>query len=63
MGPPFNENNTSLGGDYLCTVLDVAQSGVLKEITVKVGCDSSGNGILDADEVEIELVTYVARRW
>ena len=63
VGPPFTENNVSLDGAYLCTVLDVAQSANMKEITVKVGYDHSGEGVLGAGEVEIELVTYVARRW
>ncbi|MHC5060837.1 MAG: type IV pilus modification PilV family protein [Planctomycetota bacterium] len=62
-GPPFSENNTSLGGDYLCTVNDNAAGTDLKNISVKVGYDHSGNGQLGADEVEVELVTYVARRW
>jgi len=57
------ESNTSLDGAYLCTVLDVAQSGDLKKITVKVGYDLNDNSLLDADEVEITLVTLVARRW
>ncbi len=63
VGPPFTEMNTSLGEGYLCTVLDTGVSGNLKNISVKVGYDHSGNGQLGADEVEIELVTYVARRW
>jgi len=63
VGPPFNENNVSLDGAYLCNVLDVAQGADMKEITVKVGFDLNDNNLLGADEVEIELVTYVARRW
>jgi hypothetical protein len=63
VGPPFSEMNTSLDGAYLCTVLDTAAGADLKNISVKVGYDLSGNGVLGPDEVEIELVTYVARRW
>jgi hypothetical protein len=63
VGPPFSEMNTSLGEGYLCTVQDTGAGSDLKNISVKVGYDSSGNGQLEADEVEIELVTYVARRW
>ena len=63
VGLPFSETNTSLDGDYLCTVQDTAAGTDLKNISVEVGYDSSGNGQLGADEVEIELVTYVARRW
>jgi hypothetical protein len=63
VGPPFTEMNTSIDGDYLCTVQDTGAGSDLKNISVKVGYDYSGNGQLEADEVEIELVTYVARRW
>jgi hypothetical protein len=62
-GPPFSEMNTPLGGNYLCTVQDTSAGSDLKNISVEVGYDHSGNGQLGADEVEIELVTYVARRW
>lgn len=59
----FNETDTSLDGAYLCSVSDVAQSAELKKITVKVGYDLNGSDILEADEIEIELVTLVAKRW
>jgi hypothetical protein len=58
-GPPFTEMNTSLGGGYLCTVQDTGAGSNLKNISVKVGYDSSGNGMLGADEVEIELVFFM----
>ena len=63
VGPPFTENNISLDGAYLCTVLDTSMGADLKKITVEVGYDLNGNNILGVDEIEIELVTYVARRW
>jgi len=63
VGPGFNETNVSLDGAYLCKVFDVAQGPNMKEITIQVGYDLNGNNILGADEIEIELVTYVARRW
>ena len=62
-GKPFIELNTSLDGDYLCTVSDVPYNDILRMITVKVGYDHSGEGVLGADEVEIELATYIAKRW
>ncbi len=63
VGPGFNENNVSLDGAYLCNVLDVAQGVNMKEITVQVGYDLDGNSQLDTDEIEITIVTYIARRW
>ena len=55
--------NSSIDGSYLCTVVDSAVTADLRQITVSVGSDLGGNGILDADEVEITLSTLVARRW
>lgn len=63
VGLPFNENNTSLDGAYLCTVRDTGAGANLKNISIEVGYDLNDNNILGADEVEVELVTYVARRW
>jgi Tfp pilus assembly protein PilV len=63
VGPPFTEMNVSLDGSYLCTVSDTGAGADLKNISIKVGYDLNDNNVLGADEVEIELVTYVARRW
>ena len=61
-GASFTENNTSLDGSYLCNVAD--DSGdPLKTITVSVGYDLNGNNDLAADEIEVTLATYLARRW
>jgi len=57
------ENNVSLDGAYLCTVGVNVAGANLKQVTVEVGYDLNDNNILGADEVEIELVTYIARRW
>lgn len=57
------ENNVSLDGAYLGTVQVSGAGSDLKQVTVEVGYDFNGNSILEADEVEIELVTYLARRW
>jgi Tfp pilus assembly protein PilV len=59
-GASFAENNTSLGGSYLCKVTD--DSGdPLKTISVSAGYDTNGNNKLDEDEVT--LTTLLARRW
>jgi hypothetical protein len=63
VGQPFSENNVSLDGAYLCTVLDSVAGPNLKNISIEVGYDLNDNNILGDDEVEIELVTYIARRW
>ena len=61
-GSSFAENNTSLDGSYLCNVAD--DSGdPLKTITVSVGFDSDDNSALSSDEVDITLMTLLARRW
>jgi hypothetical protein len=44
-------------------VTDSAVTADLRQITVSVGNDLSGNSVLDADEVEISLATLIARRW
>lgn len=61
-GSSFAESDTVLDGSYLCDVTD--DSGdPLKTITVSVGFDSDGNSALSSDEVDITLVTLLARRW
>ena len=59
----FRENNSSLGGSYLCDVTDNSVNSYLRTITVSVGFDSSGNGNLGADEVKVTLATRIAKRW
>ncbi|MHC4337916.1 MAG: type IV pilus modification PilV family protein [Planctomycetota bacterium] len=57
----FQENDVSLDGAYLCDVQ--ASGGDPRTITVSVGYDVNGNGILTPAEVEVTLSTLVARRW
>jgi len=59
----FAEANTSLDGLYLCKVVDSGQGTDLRTITVSVGYDLDGNGILNITEIEVTLVTLVAKRW
>lgn len=58
----FAASNVVLGGSYLCNITDDANP-TLKTITVYVGYDGNGNSTLSAEEVEVTLATYVARRW
>ena len=61
-GSSFAESNTSVDGSYLCNVTD--NSGdPLKTIAVSVGYDLNGDSTLAADEVEVTLTTYLAKRW
>jgi hypothetical protein len=57
------ESDTPLGGLYLCNVDEVSGGNESKEITVSVGCDLDGDSKLDNDEIEVNLVTLIARRW
>jgi len=60
----FAETNTDLGDSYLCNVTDsVVTVGLLRQITVSVGYDLSGDTVLDAGEIEVALATLLARRW
>jgi len=61
-GSSFAESNTSVDGSYRCNVTD--DSGdPLKTIAVSVGYDLNGDITLAADEIEVTLTTYLARRW
>lgn len=59
----FTETNTSLDGSYLGSVTDVSAGSNLRTIMVSVGFDHDGDSILDSDEIEVTLSTYVAKRW
>ena len=59
----FSENNTTLESHYLCNVVDTSVSDDLREINVSVGYDLDANNSLAADEIQVSLVTYVAKRW
>lgn len=58
----YTEVNTVLDGAYLCDVADTALTADLRRIAVEVGFDENGNGVLDANEVQVLLDTLVARR-
>jgi len=58
----FAASNVAVSGSYLCNVADNADPA-LRTITVSVGLDGNGGGTLSADEIEITLTTYIARRW
>ena len=58
----FAEQNTSLDGSYLCTVIDTPISPNLRQIAVDVGYDQNGNNVFELTEVEVALATLVARR-
>ena len=59
----FTDNNVDLGNSYMCNITDTLTETDLKRIAVSVGFDDNGNSTLSADEVEVTLATYIARRW
>jgi hypothetical protein len=59
----FTKPNTPIDGLYLCSVLDILMPPSLRTIRVSVGYDQDGNGILGSNEVQVCLVTLLARRW
>ena len=59
----FTASNVVLSGSYLCNVTDTTiTANYLKQITVSVGYDNSGNGTLSSSEVLVTLTTYIANR-
>ena len=62
-GDTFAETNTSLEGLYLCNVEDTSVNTNLRQVKVSVGYDQDGDSNFDTDEIEISLVTLIARRW
>ena len=59
----YAENSLALDGSYLCNVTDSAVNSNLRQVTVEVGYDLSGNSVLDAGEIEVTLTTLIAKRW
>jgi len=59
----LEETGTSLDGAYLCNVTDSVPTGWDEHLQfdVAVGYDANGNGTLAADEVEVQLSTYVTK--
>lgn len=57
-------DSRTLADGYLCTVTDESHpTAEMKTVTVCVGFDRNGDGLLSAQEVEVSLCTRVARRW
>jgi Tfp pilus assembly protein PilV len=48
---------------YLCNVSDSGSGGNLRTITVSVGFDLNGDGVLASNEILVTLSTQLARRW
>lgn len=59
----FDESNSSIDGPYLCSVTDQPVGANLRTVTVSVGYDLNGDNILDSEEIEVVLTTYIAKRW
>lgn len=59
----YTETNSILNGSYLCNVTDSAITSDLRQITVEVGYDLSGNSVLETGEIEVSLATLIAKRW
>jgi hypothetical protein len=57
----YRADSRLLSDGFLCTVDDDAHP-VLRTVTVSVGLDADGDGVLAGDEVEVHLSTRLARR-
>jgi Tfp pilus assembly protein PilV len=58
----FAANDLVLTGSYLCDVTDDGNP-TLRTITVSVGLDQNGDGVLSSGEYEVTLATKIAKRW
>jgi Tfp pilus assembly protein PilV len=58
----FTASNVAVGGSYLCNITDDGNA-TLKTITVSAGRDQNLNSVLESGEIEVSLVSYVAKRW
>jgi Tfp pilus assembly protein PilV len=58
----LTENNTAMGGGYLCRVSDTGYAGDIRTVSVLAGSDENENGTLDSAEIQITLTTLIARR-
>jgi type II secretory pathway pseudopilin PulG len=57
----FEAHSLALDGSYLCNIADDEDES-LRLISVSVGYDGNGDGLLGGGEVEVTLTTYVALR-
>ena len=59
----YSQASASLGDSYLCTMTDTSSGPDLRMIEVFVGFDRNDDTLLGSDEIEVKLVTLIARRW
>lgn len=59
----YTQLNVSLEGSYLCNVTDTSVNADLRKVVVQVGFDYNDNDVLDSEEIDITLATYIAKRW
>jgi Tfp pilus assembly protein PilV len=59
----YSQSNVLIEGSYLCNITDTTVSSNLKKIIVQAGFDYNNNDVLDSDEIDISLATYIAKRW
>lgn len=59
----FQSRNEVLEGSYRAVITDTVAGGNMRAVTISAGYDDSGNNALSADEVEVTLATYIAKRW
>ena len=58
-GLDLSKNSANLGNGYLATVQQTTV-GLKKTVTVKVGYDKAGDGVLSSSEVLVSFVTIIA---
>ena len=56
----YGVSSKAVGEGYLCTVTD-DEDPTLRTVTVSVGLDQNGDGVLSGGEVEVRLSTRLAR--
>jgi hypothetical protein len=57
----FRQDSRTIVDSYLCNVSDDGHPR-LRLVTVAVGFDGNGDGRLSAEEADVQLTTYIARR-
>ncbi len=59
----FDTSSEQLETKYFCDVTDTSTGPNLRKVKVEVGYDADSDSGLDSDEVDISLVTNIAKRW
>jgi Tfp pilus assembly protein PilV len=59
----YDQSDAVLETSYLCNVTDTGSGSDIRTMTVSVGFDTDGDSGLDAEEIEVTLMTYIANRW